>query len=67
MENVTPQAIIAIYFLVFLGGMMFKRFRDSFLEWFSLRDPIGMRFWFGNVWFLVFTIIYFATAAFFLI
>ncbi|EBA15040.1 hypothetical protein RSK20926_04132 [Roseobacter sp. SK209-2-6] len=39
------------------------RFRGDFLQWMTFRDPLGLRFWSRNFWFLIFTLAYFLIPA----
>ncbi|MFT6457441.1 hypothetical protein [Pseudophaeobacter arcticus] len=62
-------------FLIWLGGylaiyllLMWRspRFRDSFLDWITLKDPLGLGFWRQNILFAAFSLAYFAVAVLFL-
>lgn len=62
-------------FLIWLGGYLAlylllawlsPRFRESLLDWLSLRDPFGLRFWRQNLLFAAFSLVYFAVAVLFL-
>ena len=60
------QAIVlyfSVYIIVFLIGMISKTFRDTFTDWMTLRDALGLRFWARNLWFLIFTFFYLLAGA----
>lgn len=62
---VWPDAITilaSIYLLAFVVGMLTKGFRESFFEWLSMNDPLGLRFWSKNLWFTIFIILVWVAA-----
>lgn len=48
--------LVFFYLSVFFLALFFKRFRESFFEWLSMKDAFGVKFWAKNWWFLVLTI-----------
>jgi hypothetical protein len=57
--------------LIWIGGYLAiwalllwlsPRFREDLLEGFSLRDPLGLRFWRGHILFAAFSLCYLAVA-----
>jgi len=61
-ENQFMVILFVAYVAVFLLGMCFRNFRDSYFEWMTFRDPLGMEFHKKNWWFTIFTVLIFALA-----
>lgn len=58
---------LAGYLAAFLLLLWLSRqFRESFLDWITLKDPLGLRFWRQNILFAAFSLAYFAVAVLFL-
>ena len=53
----TIRILVSIYLLAFVVGMLTKGFRESFFEWLSMNDTLGLRFWSKNWWFTIVTIL----------
>ncbi|MFT7593138.1 MAG: hypothetical protein ACI8R4_000450 [Paracoccaceae bacterium] len=56
-ENQFMVFLFISYVAVFLLGMCFKNFRDSYFEWMTFRDPLGGKFWSKNWWFPFFSLL----------
>ncbi|MCD9148229.1 hypothetical protein [Pseudophaeobacter flagellatus] len=70
-----PTEPEATAFLTWLAGYLAafllllwlsRQFRESFLDWITLKDPLGLRFWRQNILFAAFSLAYFAVAVLFL-
>jgi hypothetical protein len=55
--------IVLAYLGIFVLSMFFDKFRNSFFDWMAFKDPLGLRFWVSNWWFLVVTVFVGAAAA----
>lgn len=67
-QGVTHEQAIALYFIVYLAifimGLRSRDFRSTFAEWMSFKDPLGLKFWTKNWWFLMITLFYFLAGGF---
>ncbi len=64
-ENFYVGLYFGAYFLFFVLMCFQRSFRDDLIEWFAVRDPLGIQFWRNNIWFAAVSLIYFLLPLFF--
>ena len=51
------------YFAVFCAFMLSEKFRRTFADWLTLKDPLGIQFWATNPVFTIITLAVFILSA----
>lgn len=68
-QTAAPAALlwILVYLAIWLMVLwLSSRFREDFVNWITLKDPFGFRFWRQNLLFAAFSLAYLAVAFLFL-